>query len=138
MSRNCPDNATVHSQGQGPPGTSAFSMEPTQTAETDSDEPAEVLDSLLLGAMCFSDSEQLTSVQPWPLDEWKYHYPYWYEPNILAQENLGNCYTMMADSILTRTAPFPGDELFHAPDLRPELRFYILRDTETPNYILND
>ena len=84
MSRNCPDNATVRSQGQGPPGTSAFSMEPTQTAETDSDEPEEVLDSLPLGAMCFGDSEQLTSVQPWPLDEWKYHYPYWYEPNILA------------------------------------------------------
>ena len=45
---------------------------------------------------------------------------------------------MMADSILTRTAPFPGDKLFHALDLIPELRFYILHDTETPNYILND
>ena len=113
-------------------------MEPTQTAETDLDEPAEVLDSLPLDAMCFSDLEQLTSVQPWPLDKWKYHYPYWYEPNILAWENLVNCYTMMADSILTRAAPFPGDKLFHIPDLRPELWFYILHDTETPNYILND
>ena len=45
---------------------------------------------------------------------------------------------MMADSILTKAAPFPGDELFYTLDLRPELWFYILHDTKTPNYILND
>ena len=47
MSRNCPDNVTMCSQGKGPPRTSAFSVEPTKTAGTDSDEPAEVIDSLL-------------------------------------------------------------------------------------------
>ena len=45
MSRNCPDNATVKSQGQGPPGTSTFNVEPVPLADTDSEEQPEVLDS---------------------------------------------------------------------------------------------
>ena len=64
MSRNCPDNDTVKSQGRGPPGTLSFNLEPVYLSETDSDDQPEILDSLLLGAMFFRDPDRLTSVQP--------------------------------------------------------------------------
>ena len=121
MSRNCPDNATVRSHGQGPPGASTFNMEPVPLTETDSEEQAEVLDSLPLGAISFGDPEKLTSVAPWSIDEWRAHYPYWNDKNILARENIGDCYTMVADSILTLEPSFPGDELYSSLNLRPEL-----------------
>ena len=124
MSRNCSDNTVVKSQGQGPPGTSTFNVEPIPDIGSDSGE-AEVLDSLPLGAMCFADSERLTSVSPWSLAEWKSHYPYWNEPNVLAREHIGDCYAMVIDSILTLEPPFPGDEEYVAYDLRPELRFHV-------------
>jgi hypothetical protein len=123
MSRNCPDNASVKSQGQGPPGTSSFNIEPI--LETDSNGQPEVLDSLPLGAICFGDSEKLAPVLPWPLEEWREHYPYWNEPNILARENLGDCYAMMVDTSLTLEAPFPGGYRYDSSDLRPELRFRV-------------
>ena len=138
MSRNCPDNASVKSQGQGPPGTSTFSVEPVSLEEINSDEHAEVLDSLPLGAMFFGDPERLTSVHPWPLEEWRFHYPYWGEPNVMPRESMGDCYAMIADSILTLEPPFPGDELYRSSDLRPELRFHVYRSTEIGMYILND
>ena len=125
MSRNCPDNAVVKSQGQGPPGTSTFNVEPVSLVETDSEEGAEVLDSLPLGAMFFGDPERLTSARPWPIDEWRLHYPYWDEPHILAREHLGDCYAMVVDAILTLESPFPGDDLYDSSDLRPELRFFV-------------
>ena len=83
MSRNCPDNATVHSHGHGPPGASTFNVEPAPV-ETDSEEYAEVLDSLPLGAMFFGDPEKLTSASSCPIDEWRDHYPYWKGPTVLA------------------------------------------------------
>ena len=135
MSRNCPDNASVKSQGQGPLGASVFSVEPIP--EIDSDEHAEVLDSLPLGAMSFGDSERLTSILPWPLEEWREHYPYWNEPQVLAREDIGDCYAMVMDSILTREAPFPGDPPYESPSLRPELRFYVHQNT-TCDYVIND
>ena len=96
MSRNCPDNTVVESHGQGPPGTSTFNVEPIPDLGSDFRE-AEVLDNLPLGAMCFGDSERLTSVSPWSLAEWKFHYPYWNEPNVLAHEHIGDCYAMVID-----------------------------------------
>ena len=137
MSRNCPDNTVVKSHGQGPPGTSTFNVEPIPDLGSDSGE-AEVLDSLPLGAMCFGDSERLTSVSPWSLAEWKSHYPYWNEPNVLAREHIGDCYAMVIDSILTLEPPFPGDEAYVAYDLRPELWFHVTRVDIKGDYLLVD
>ena len=137
MSRNCPDNTVVKSHGQGPPGTSTFNVEPIPDLGSDSGE-AEVLDSLPLGAMCFGDSERLTSVSPWSLTEWKSHYPYWNEPNVLAREHIGDCYAMVIDSILTLEPPFPGDEEYVAYDLHPELRFHVTRVDIKGDYLLVD
>lgn len=48
MSWNCPDNSSIKLSGQGPPGKSTFSVEPIAQAEMDSEEQAEILDSLPL------------------------------------------------------------------------------------------
>ena len=106
-------------------------MEPVPLTDTDSDEQPEVLDSLPLGAMFFGDPDRLTFIQPWPIDEWVSHYPYWEEPHILAWEHIGDCYTMVIDTILTLTTPFPGDAQYYSSDLRPELRFYVMQNTAT-------
>ena len=136
MSRNFPDKSSVKSHGQGPPGASAFSMEPVP--ETDSEEQVEILDSLPLGALFFGDQEQRTSVLPWPIDDWRAHYPYWKEPCIFTWASIGDCYAMMVDFILTVEAPFPGDQLFDASGLRPELRFHVHQKEGTHKYIIED
>jgi hypothetical protein len=91
-----------------------------------------------LGAICFGDSEKLAPVLPWPLEEWREHYPYWNEPNILARKNLGDCYAIMVDTILTLEAPFPGDYRYDSSDLRPELRFRVCKEEETHDYEILD
>ena len=113
-------------------------MEPLLPTETESEEQAEVLDSLPLGAMFFGDPERLASVMPWPIKEWSHHYPEWSKPNILAREKLGDCYAMMTDTILTLEPPFPGDHLYCVLDLRPELRFHVRQEKGTRNYLVND
>ena len=59
ISRNCPDNSVVQSQGHGPPGTSTFSVEPLSLVEEDDDERIEVLDSLPLGAISIEEMGQV-------------------------------------------------------------------------------
>ena len=127
----------VHSHGNGPPGTSTFNIEPA-AVEEESEESPEVLDSLPLGAMFFGDPEHLTSSFPWPIEEWTKHYPYWNEPNILAWENPGNCFVMVADAILTQGSPYPGNELFNGTGLWPELRFHVYQVSRAPVYAVDD
>ena len=138
MSRNCPDKDTVRSQGSGPPGASSFNVEPVPLTETESDDGIEILDSLPLGAMFFGDSGQMTSVNPWPIEEWRDHFPYWNEPQDIARQCIGDCYAMVVDTILTLEAPFPGDTRYDAPRMRPELRFHIKRLGYTRDYVLTD
>ena len=138
MSRNCPDNDTVMSQGRGPLGASSFNLEPEYLSGTDLDDQPEILDSLPLGAVFFRDSDRLTSVQPWPIDEWESHYPYWDEPHVLAREHIGDCYTIVIDTILTLETPYPGDTRYDYPELRPELRFYVKRQAVTHDYVIRD
>ena len=85
MVRNCPSRSTVKSGGSKPPGASTFNIEPTAMADDELDNHVEVLESLPLGAVFFGDNEQLASVLPWLIHEWREHYPYWNEPNIFAQ-----------------------------------------------------
>ena len=138
MSRNCPDKETVKSQGRGPPGASSFNVEPVPFTEVDSDDHAEILDSLPLGAMFFGDKDQMTRALPWPIEEWASHYPYWDEPQRLARERIGDCFAMVIDTILTLGAPFPGDSQFDAPDMRPELRFHVRRHPMIRDYVIRD
>ena len=110
----------------------------------------EVLDSLPLGAMAFGelDMHQYTPSNKWmeltapvifgPLDEWHNSYPLWKEPGVLSRKKLGDCYALVADSILTLSLPFPGDNRFVNLDLRPELRFWVFNDFLKPEYIIQD
>jgi Zinc knuckle len=139
MSRNCPDNTVVQSQGRGPPGASTFNLEPVP--ETMSEDGVEVLDSLPLGAVFIGDEEpearELTAAHD-PDIEWRYDYPYWSNPGIHARRKLGDCYAMVADAILTTQQPYPGDELFATENLRPELRFIITKQQGTGDYWIRD
>ncbi|KAF8804895.1 hypothetical protein BYT27DRAFT_7243553 [Phlegmacium glaucopus] len=139
FARDCPTTSVVMSKnGSRPPGAATFNIEPVPVTETESDDFVEVLDSLPLGAMYFGDSEQITPIIPWPLDEWRDHYPYWDEPGIFPRKAIGDCYAMVVDSILTQEQPLPGDELFDFPELRPELRFYIIKHPDRNDYIIED
>ena len=45
---------------------------------------------------------------------------------------------MVADAILTLEQPFPGDDLFEVSRMRPELRFNVIRQRETCDYVIHD
>ena len=110
----------------------------------------EVLDSLPLGAMAFGDLEpdQIDPSNKWmeltapvlfgPLNEWREHYPRWNEQGVWARRRMGDCYALVADSVLTQSQPFPGDEQYHTDDIRPELRFRVIKSTTAPEYIIHD
>ena len=149
FSRDCPTKRVVKSSGSKPPGTSAFNLEPT-IKEQDSEDFVEVLDGLPLGAMAFGDLEpsQINPSNKWmeltapvlfgPIDEWRDQYPRWKEPGVWARRRIGDCYALVADSILTLSQPFPGDERFEMPELRPELRFRVTRSPTNDEYIVQD
>ena len=138
LSQHPQPDRTIPSSGQGPPGKSMFNVKLVPLTETESEEHAEVLDSLPLGAICFGDSESLTSTRPWSLDEWRSHYPYWNEENILPREHIGDCYAMVASCILTLEPPFLGDSLYCVPDLHLELWFHIHWDEDMHDFILSN
>ena len=136
MARNYPDNAAFRSQGQGPLGTSSFSMEPA--TETTSDDQAKVLDSLPLGSIFYDNSEGLISGIKLPVGEWMVHYPYRQQPQILAQGAIGDCYTMVANAILTLGVPFLGDEQYDVSQLIPKLWFHVSWKAKTDYYVVDD
>ena len=149
FSRDCPTKRTVKSSGSRPPGTSAFSMEPT-ILEPDSEDFVEVLDELPVGAMAF-DNLTAALIRPsnkWmeltapvllgPIDEWRDHYPRWKARGVWARRKIGDCYALMADAMLTKSQPFKGDELFDKVEIRPELRFRIVRNTYSTEYTIHD
>ena len=149
FSRDCPTKRTMKASGSRPPGASAFNIEPVVDGHQ-SDDFVEVLDSLPLGAMAFGDLEpdEFDPSNKWmeftapvilgPIEEWRDHYPRWNEPGVWIRRRIGDCYALVADSILTRSQPFPGDERFDAESLRPELRFRVRRNPTVPEYIIQD
>jgi hypothetical protein len=134
MGRNCPTHQSVHASGSKPPGKATFNIEPIVV---ESSEEVEILDSLPIGAISIEDD--IDEVLPFsfrPLAEWREHYPYWQEPGIKARKEIGDCLAMIADAILTTQQPFPGDEFFDRADLRPELRFRVVKGQA--EYIIHD
>jgi hypothetical protein len=140
----------MKASGSKPPGTSAFSLEPVVNELEDSDDFVEILDDLPVGAMAFGDLDpvQYMPSNKWmelsapvvlgPLDEWRQSYPRWKEPGVWARRRIGDFYALVADSILTHSQPFPGDEDFKDDDLRPELRFRVFKSTNSPEYVIHD
>jgi hypothetical protein len=123
----------MRSSGSKPPGASTFNIEPAVT-EGDSEGQVEVLEGLPLGAIYMdSDSDESGSssaevddfIIPWPVEEWRDHYPFWGQPGILARREIGDCHIMMAASVLTLGQPYPGDDYYLPDHLRPEMRFIL-------------
>ena len=138
----------MKSAGNKPPGASSFNIEPT-ISENGSDAAVELLDSLPVGAIFVDEGSpsvtgatprRTTGKSPWcgPRDEWRNHTPYWKEPGIRAREAIGDCYAMVADSILTLSQPFPGDDLYNSTNVLPELRFSITEHTSGDSYSVYD
>ena len=149
FSRECPSKRTMRASGSKPPGATMFNIEPAMDEQV-SEEQVEVLDSLPLGAMAFEDedpdqydpstkwSEWTAPVILGPIEEWRDSYPRWKDPGVWTRREIGDCYALVADSILTLSQPFPGDELSEAGDLRPEHRFRVRKKDTTPEYIIQD
>ena len=73
-----------------------------------------------------------------PLNEWREHYPQWNEQGVWARRQMGDCYALVADSVLTQSQPFPRDEQYHMDKIRLELRFRVIKSTTAPEYIIHD
>ena len=154
VSRNCPRNSVVKSQSKGPPGTSTFNMEFTPYEESDPENEIEVLDSLPLGAIFIEDDRQEAMDQVLLETEeeyqdiadrmrprhpnWREFYPYWCMPGIQPRREIGDCYAMVASSILTTEQPYPGDEIFDPERIYPPLRFEVKRRRDSPDYYICD
>ena len=103
-----------------------------------------VLDSLPLGAMYYDEenepSDDSSDLEDedfyWPLSVWREHFPFWGQKDILARRHIGDCFSMIADSILTLSQPYPGDELYKGKGLRPENRFWLVR--RNSRYVIHD
>lgn len=73
-----------------------------------------------------------------PLENWREQYPQWNESRVWACRQIGDCYALVADSILTLAQPFPGDELLETMELRPELHFQVIKAEPNSEYIIQD
>ena len=138
----------VRSNNGRPPGTASFNIKPT-IEEVDSDE-VEVLEGLPVGVMALEDVaeesaellfEEMEDVPPWPLSEWRDHYPYWEQSDIEPRGMIGNSYLMVAVTVLTLGQPYPGDENYTPPDAQrpetwPEMRFTISK--RRSDYFIHD
>ena len=151
FSRDCPTKRTMKASGSKPPGAAAFNVEPVVDEQESEGSSIAVLDSLPLGAMAFGDVEPggYEPSNKWmeftapvvfgPIEEWRDQYPRWNEPGVWIRRRIGDCYALVADSILTKSLPFPGDERFEAENLlRPELRFRVWRNPDAPEYVIQD
>jgi hypothetical protein len=109
ISRNCPRGNVVSHHGKKPPGAASFSVEIAgiePVIEEGTDE-VEVLDSLPLGAVLLmeTDSHENEGVEP-----------LWYESilgrNTVARPELGDCYAMFIEWILSTWGNYPEDVRF--------------------------
>ena len=134
FSHDCPSKRTVISSSSKPPGASTFNIEPT-LEEQSSGDFVEVLDSLPLGAMAFGNlnpslynpskkwMELTAPVLFNPINGWRDSYSHWKEEGVWAQRQIGDCYALVVNSLLTLSQPFPGDERFGHVYIHPELCF---------------
>ena len=135
FSRDCPTKRMVKSPGGKPLGTASFNIEPA--VEESGSDGVEVLDSLPLGSIYLGVENDPSANDPMddeefsPLSSWRQYYPYWEQQGIEARHRIGDCYSMVADTILTLGQPYPGDERYPMGELRPEMRFWMVQGSET-------
>ena len=129
MSRNCPRRNTVKGNGNNkPPGVPSFSMIMDLLEEDLEIEKNKVLESMPVGVVDV-DSADVPSED----DDWRKWYPTWMSPMAGPNEEIGNCYEMTAEYLLTKFQPYPGDELVLNISKRdPVDRFGVSHSIENP------
>jgi hypothetical protein len=122
MSRNCPEGKSVNHTGNKPPGKTSFSVELGAIGEASESSP-EVLDSLPLGAIEFTEGTSVCQCRKLKVHEPDYHdfvgcrrlsvhVPDWINQGPVPRNFIGDCYTMMASHVLNECQPYPGDERY--------------------------
>ena len=102
MSQNCPHKHVVKGNGKSkPPGVPSYSME-MEIVENDTSD--EILDSMSVERIYIHPDHEAGT------DDWREWYPDWQLPQAPAREEIGNCYVMTAEYILTIQQPYPGDD----------------------------
>ena len=141
MSRNCPNKHTIKGNGNNkPPGIPSYSMDMAFIEDIDSDpDQNETLESMPIGLIGFeTGTEEPESAAK---DNWRKWYPLWQYPAGSARDQLGNCYEMMAEYILTIQQPYPGDDQAKKkhPSFYPPERFEVKQVRGNPsNFRITD
>jgi hypothetical protein len=98
----------------------------TMSLIVNDDEKGDVLESMPVGFIELRAPERQT-LNPSEASEdaegWRKWFPFWQNPQALAQEQIGNCYEMTAEYLLTILQPYPGDELNIEQHCSPHIRF---------------
>lgn len=142
MSRNCPHKKSVKGNGTGkPPGLPSFSME--MNVVEDDNEETQVLDSMPVGSIDVGNIDLNLPINEAEPDEgWRKWYPIWQHPQAFAREEIGNCYEMAAEYLLTIFQPYPGDELATYGQSRdlisPDIRFRVSQLNKTNKFRITD
>jgi len=87
-----------------PPGVPSYSMDMSIIEDVDDSE--EVLETMPVGSINMSSDTEPAADS----DDWRKWYPSWQLPQTLAREQIGNCYEMTAEYLLTINQPYPGDK----------------------------
>ncbi|KAF8983103.1 hypothetical protein BDQ17DRAFT_1261665, partial [Cyathus striatus] len=109
LSRNCPQGSTIRSSGNRPPGISNFNIEmdvsspDTENLCSNMDD-VEVLSSLPFMMVCYADDDIIYTPFPVELD-WED-----FDPQRSPRSHIGDCYAMVAETILNQSQPYPGDD----------------------------
>jgi len=134
ISRNCPKGKSVNHTGNKPPGKTSFSVELGAIGEASESSP-EVLDSLPLGAIKFTEDTSVCQCRKLKVHEPDYHdfvgcyrlsvhEPDWINQGPVPRDFIGDCFGMFAKHVLTDCQPYPGDEHYDS--------FYVERFTLIP------
>lgn len=138
FTRNCPKNNKVKTGGGKPPGMASFSAQ----IELDGDildVPVEVLDSLPVGMIAMQMGER----RPWSGTSYRganATVPMWMDDgNYGAKPNkwLEDAYSLRATYVLTKNAPYFGDQLAK-PKLDPRERFSVMYTGKKNTYLIRD
>ena len=120
MAQNCPQSNKVKSNSGKPPGASNFSIE--------FDNEVKVLESLPLGMVIFESQEAANN--------WCTSYLDWDQLGAQTWSEIGDCYAMMAEYILTIQQLYPRDECYHP--VSPPYKHFDIYNCTPSNYLIVD
>ena len=85
----------------------SYSMEMNLIEETTDHD--ETLESMPLGSIYLEFDSVLEEISH---NNWRKNYPIWQSPRSVVQKQIGDCYEMTTEYLLTILQPYPGDEFY--------------------------